>query len=113
MTEKEKLPWGLKQVTPGSMKNMSKDKLEAFDQGNVFNKKNLSKKELEEMKKKVYTEIYYSSLRHTNNCFGIYSKRSKRQLKCSKTSRPRLFTIKRCPRCSSKARLLIRQTKVY
>lgn len=53
MTEKEKLPWGLKQVTPGSMKNMSKDKLEAFDQGNVFNKKNLSKKELEEMKKKV------------------------------------------------------------
>lgn len=53
MSEKDKLPWGLKQVTPGSIKGLSKDKLEAFDQGSVFAKKHLSKKELEELKKKV------------------------------------------------------------
>lgn len=52
MSEKEKLPWGLKQTAPGSMKALSKDKLEAFDQGTLYNKKHLSKKELEELKKK-------------------------------------------------------------
>lgn len=53
MSDKEKLPWGLKQVTPGSIKSLSKDKLDAFDHGNVFAKKHLSKKEIEELKKKV------------------------------------------------------------
>lgn len=54
MTDKDKLPWGLKQVAPGSIKSLSKDKLEAFDQGtlNPFAKKHLSKKEQEELRKR-------------------------------------------------------------
>jgi type IV secretory pathway VirJ component len=51
MSEKEKLPWGLKQTAPGTMKAMSKDALTSFDQG-TLSKKHLSKKELEELKKK-------------------------------------------------------------
>lgn len=52
MADKDKLPWGLKQVTPGSIKGLSKDKIDVFEQGNPFAKKHLSKKEIEEIKKK-------------------------------------------------------------
>jgi U2-associated protein SR140 len=51
--KQQSLPWGLTQIAPGSIKSLSKSKLEAFDHGTCYvSPKPLSKREQEELKKK-------------------------------------------------------------
>jgi RNA recognition motif-containing protein len=50
--EPKQLPWGLKETAPGSIKSLSKDQVKSFDQSNASAKKNLSKKEQEDLRRK-------------------------------------------------------------